>query len=220
MGFFEFLKGNLLHVLPNLGLAAAAIVIIFERVHALYKRYVVENEDQLLQQVRSTIIKDGPDAARQVVAAVKHTPIGTVLDEALVRASLPEEMIRDGIQIQIGRLSKLIQKKTGFLSMIANVATLIGLFGTILGLISSFEAVAHADPQQKATLLSNGIAVAMNATMLGLGIAIPCMIAYSILMNRSNKLVSDLEDAGLLVIDALRSRFVGSVDGPGKKDVA
>jgi biopolymer transport protein ExbB/TolQ len=96
------------------------------------------------------------------------------------------------------------------LATIANVATLLGLFGTIAGLVQSFEAVGHADAQQKSALLSAGIATAMNATMLGLGVAIPCMIAFSFLMNRSNRLVADLEESSVQITDALKQRFYAS----------
>jgi biopolymer transport protein ExbB/TolQ len=99
--------------------------------------------------------------------------------------------------------------RTGFLSMLANVVTLLGLFGTVAGLIQSFEAVAFADPQQKSTLLSQGISTAMNATMMGLGVAIPCMVAFSYLMNKSNGLMGELDNDVLETVDIIRQRSCG-----------
>ncbi len=209
MSFFQFLIGNFSHVAPNVILGIFAVAIIAERSNALFKRYALKDDQAFLKEVSEALMEKGPEEARKVCSKAGNVPLVAIVDESLKRAHLPEEMIRDGVQIQMGRLAKLIQKRTNFLSTIANVATLIGLFGTIAGLISSFEAVAHADPQQKATLLSAGISTAMNATMLGLGIAIPCMIAYSFLMNRSNKLISDMEDASLVILDSIRARFVG-----------
>ena len=78
-----------------------------------------------------------------------------------------------------------IEKRTPYLSMLANVATLLGLLGTIQGLISSFASLAHADAADKATLLSAGISVAMNTTAFGLIVAIPCLIASPAALNLS-----------------------------------
>jgi biopolymer transport protein ExbB/TolQ len=63
--------------------------------------------------------------------------------------------------------------------------------------------VGHADPQQKATLLANGISTAMNATLLGLSVAVPCMIVFSFLINKANRLIAELESAGLMVLDSI-----------------
>jgi biopolymer transport protein ExbB/TolQ len=134
-------------------------------------------------------------------------PVALVVKQALMRANQPESLIEQGLQIAVADSSKAVQKRTSFLATIANVATLLGLFGTILGLIHSFEAVGHADPQQKSALLAAGISTAMNATMLGLGVAIPCMVAFSWLMNRSNQLVGEIDQAAVRTIDILKQRY-------------
>jgi hypothetical protein len=125
-------------------------------------------------------------------------------------------MIEDGLRIATHEAQSLVQKRIGYLATIANVSTLLGLFGTILGLIHSFEAVGHADAQQKSALLSAGISTAMNATLLGLGVAIPCMIAYSFLVNRANQLTSQIEDASLKTMDLLKQRFYSTIDSPSE----
>jgi len=85
-----------------------------------------------------------------------------------------------------------LEKRTQYLSTIANVATLLGLLGTITGLIASFEAVAKADAAMKATLLSNGISQAMNTTAFGLIAAIPCLIGYSVFQEKTNELIDEI----------------------------
>ena len=85
-----------------------------------------------------------------------------------------------------------LEKRTQYLSTIANVSTLLGLLGTIFGLISSFEAVATADASMKASLLSGGISQAMNTTAFGLIAAIPCMIGYSIIQEKTNELIDEI----------------------------
>ncbi len=85
-----------------------------------------------------------------------------------------------------------LEKRTNYLATIANVSTLLGLLGTIFGLISSFEAVANADAAMKSTLLSAGISQAMNTTAFGLIAAIPNMLAYSFLQEKTNEVIDEI----------------------------
>jgi len=87
-----------------------------------------------------------------------------------------------------------LEKRTHYLSMIANVATLLGLLGTIIGLIQSFQAVAAADSSQKAALLSAGISVAMNTTAFGLIVAIPSMVFHSYLQSKTNTIIDEINE--------------------------
>jgi len=87
-----------------------------------------------------------------------------------------------------------LDKRTGFLAMFGNVATLLGLLGTISGMIRSFAAVATANPADRATMLSGGISEAMNCTAFGLIVAIPALVAYAVYQNRTDKLVARLTE--------------------------
>ena len=138
-----------------------------------------------------------------------NKPAAIIAKEGLLRAHLPEEMVSDGLNLVMGEWVENVSKRTGFLSMIANVATLLGLFGTIAGLIQSFEAVGFADPQQKSAILAASISTAMNATMMGLGVAIPAMVAFSFLMNKSNRLIGELDQCVLSTLDIIRQRSYG-----------
>lgn len=88
-----------------------------------------------------------------------------------------------------------MERRTHYLSMIANVATLLGLLGTIVGLIQSFQAVAGAGSSQKAALLSAGISVAMNTTAFGLIVAIPCMVFHSYLQSKTNNIIDEINES-------------------------
>ena len=81
--------------------------------------------------------------------------------------------------------------------MLANIATLTGLLGTISGLIVSFAGAANADPNQKAELLASGIAEAMNCTAFGLCVAIPALLAYAFLQGRTQKIIDDVNEVVL-----------------------
>src|SRR4029077_15551315 len=110
----------------------------------------------------------------------------------LERADRDDESIKTAHDIASMEIIPLITRRLGYLAMIANVSTLIGLLGTIHGLIQSFQAVSFADPAQKQTLLAQGISISMNTTAMGLLVAIPTMIIYSLLQARQNKLLEDI----------------------------
>ena len=88
----------------------------------------------------------------------------------------------------------------------ANVATLLGLLGTIIGLIAAFTAVAAADPSQKASLLSESISVAMNTTAFGLMSAIPLLMFHAILQTRTNEIVDTFEMAGVKLLNIISEK--------------
>src|ERR1700722_20254245 len=88
-----------------------------------------------------------------------------------------------------------IDKRTGFLAMYGNVSTLLGLLGTIVGMIHSFAAVASANPADRAMMLSKGISEAMNCTAFGLLTAIPALVAYAYFQNRTDRLVGEITEA-------------------------
>ncbi len=96
-----------------------------------------------------------------------------------------------------------IEKRTGYLSMLGNVGTLAGLLGTIVGMIKAFSAVSISNPEEKATLLSQGISEAMNTTAYGLIMAIPALIMFAILQNRTNTLSEDLNQGALKIFNWL-----------------
>lgn len=97
-----------------------------------------------------------------------------------------------------------IDRRVGFLGMFGNVATLLGLLGTIAGMIHSFAAVANANPADRATMLSAGISEAMNCTAFGLIVAIPALVAFAYFQNRTDRLVNGLtEDTTRIYHDLL-----------------
>lgn len=142
----------------------------------------------------------------RVLEFVQHNNIKSAIEFCSVsNAALPkvtraglEEANKSAADIQnafeLAALAEIpkLEKRTQYLSMIANISTLLGLLGTIFGLISSFEAVSSADASMKATLLSGGISQAMNTTAFGLIAAIPCMIGYSIIQEKTNELIDEI----------------------------
>jgi biopolymer transport protein ExbB/TolQ len=101
-----------------------------------------------------------------------------------------------------------LEKRTQYLATLANIATLMGLLGTIIGLIAAFTAVANADPSEKASLLSESISVAMNTTAFGLISAIPLLLSHAVLQTKTAEIVDGLEMAGVKVLNMLVDRQV------------
>ena len=110
-----------------------------------------------------------------------------------------EQAMSEGMMEAVPRL----EERTGYLAVLANVATLLGLLGTIIGLIAAFTAVANADPAEKSKLLSLSISVAMNTTAFGLIAAIPLLISHAVLSNRTNAIISSIEMAGVKFLNVM-----------------
>lgn len=116
----------------------------------------------------------------------RHDDIETAMEEGLMEAT------------------PRLEKRTHYLSTFANIATLLGLLGTIVGLIQAFTAVSNADPSEKAALLSSSISVAMNTTAFGLIVAIPLLLIYSVLQTKTTELVDSLEMASVKVLNIIK----------------
>jgi biopolymer transport protein ExbB len=209
MNILEFLKNNFFHVAPILIAGGIAAVIIFERFQTLFKVYSLQNTEGFLNQIKALVSKGRTNDALALCMQYSGKPTAEVVKAALERAHQPEELVINTIEYTRNQFAEKIQKRTAYLATIANVATLLGLLGTIAGLIESFTAVGHADPQQKAAILANGISTAMNATMLGLGVAVPCMVLFSFLINKANHLISEVEAGGMTVHDSLQVYSMG-----------
>ena len=104
-----------------------------------------------------------------------------------------------------------LEKRTPYLATFANIATLLGLLGTIIGLIQAFTAVAAANPAEKADMLSASISVAMNTTAFGLMVAIPLLLIYAVLQTKTTQLVDSLEMASVKFLNLLTERPLGEV---------
>lgn len=187
-------------------LQVVSIAIIIERVVALYRRRR-PTELEFCQQFEVLIRQGDLEGVRSKLAATQRTPhpLSGVIDAGLaatlhlggkdeIQGKMDEVLLREATQIE---------RNIGFLAMLANVGTLTGLLGTIVGMIKSFAAVSYAGPAEKATLLSAGIAEAMNTTAYGLIMAIPTLVMFAVLSNRTHVLGEDLNQAALKVYNWL-----------------
>ena len=204
----KFLFENLSHMIPIIACGVLAIALILERFRALFIVYPMRGSNAFFEKVRNLVIADRISEAVAFCDRYRSKPVARIVKEGLMRAHQPEEIVQHGLDIEVGENIDRIKARTNFLSMLANVSTLLGLIGTILGLVQSFEAVGSANAQARSALLAQGISMAMNHTLWGLAVAVPCMVMYSFLMNRTNRLKSEFERTVVRTIDVIQQRYV------------
>jgi biopolymer transport protein ExbB len=135
------------------------------------------------------------------VCSGNPTPLTRIIQAGLTRFNRPDHEVQAAMdESALSELPRL-EKRTGYLAMLGNIATLIGLMGTILGLIHSFAGVAGADPSMKATLLAKGISEAMNCTAFGLITAIPALLGFAILNGWTQSLLDDINEVSVQVVN-------------------
>ncbi len=191
--FVEFLNaaGFIGWCIMFMGLASLALVA--ERASVLYFRYGM-NVDDFMTKIQTLVLARKTDEALVLCAQMNGKPLAQAFKNILEKADREDDAIFQAHDISMAETVPMYTRRIHYLSMMANVATLMGLLGTIHGLILSFQAVATADPSMKQTLLANGISISMYTTALGLAVAIPLMVFYSFLVSRQNVLVEQLQE--------------------------
>lgn len=190
-----------------MGMGIISIGLILERVKVLFVDYRI-NSHAFTDQVMKLVSQNKIEESIAFCSANIKKPIAQAMKIILERADRSDEEIAKAVERVASEIVPSLEKRLAYLPMVSNVVTLIGLLGTVSGLIMAFKAVSFADPTQKQTLLADGIAVAMNATAMGLCVAIPVMIAYAFLNIRQGKLFSEIDVATQRLCDFLRSRGV------------
>lgn len=170
------------------------------------------NNNSFMKQLEDQLHKEDIKGALMHCNSQNNAILPKVMAAGLKRAYRDEKQVEQGIEVAMLRFYPLIKKNIRHLAVIANVATLLGLLGTIFGLIGAFAAVAQADPTQKQALLASGISIAMNTTAFGLVVAIPCMLAHGYLSSLSEKIFDQVDEASATLIDMLSSRMYQAID--------
>ncbi len=185
------------------GVSAIAIAVTLERLIYYYLHCRV-NAKALLTQITRLVRNGEVEKSRKICASMKN-PLAVILESALwhfLQNESDQEIQNAVDEVGLRELPK-IQKRTHYLSLFANISTLMGLLGTIFGLQTAFTALATADPSQKASVLAKGISMAMNTTAMGLTVAIPCMIVFSILGAKANTLIEEIDESAVRLLNFL-----------------
>jgi len=189
----EAFKQNPTFMVLNLFVSAIVLTIVIERFAFQMTRYRV-NSNEFFAQVKKLVMAGNIDRAIKLCEADDY-PILQLVKSGLTHANKGPDEIDASLSEKLSELKPQSEKRIGALWSLANIATLIGLLGTVSGLIATFGAIAAPGLSQsdKQRMLSNGIAEAMYNTALGLGIAVCCMIAHIILHTRAKTIQHDLE---------------------------
>jgi biopolymer transport protein ExbB len=196
---FEGHGGFVMWLLMLLGAAGWAIII--ERVY--YLLFKCGNRRAKFVADMYKIIKTGDHQRAIKFAYSVDTPLSKVMATILQNKDKGEEAMVKAVDEVFLTEKPKITRYTGLLFVIANVATLVGLTGTVFGLIMSFDAVANVPVAQRAQALASGIAVGMTATATGLAVAIPCLIVQGVLMTITDRIVEEMEEKSTKMINTL-----------------
>ncbi len=190
---FDAFKQNPTFMVLNLVCSAVVLTIVVERASFQLSRYRV-NSREFFAQIKKLVQAGNIDRAIKLCEASDY-PILQLVRAGLTQANKGEAEIDAALSEKLSELKPQAEKRVGALWSLANIATLIGLLGTVSGLILTFGAIARPGltPSVKQQMLSNGIAEAMYNTALGLGIAVFCMIAHIVLHSRAKTIQHDLE---------------------------
>ncbi|MCM2277544.1 MAG: MotA/TolQ/ExbB proton channel family protein [Oligoflexia bacterium] len=184
---------------------AVSVALTIERAYRLYIQYNVDGASFMFE-VQKYILANDIDGAIRLCNGGGNKALAKVIKAGLQRASRDENQIQNAIDATSLEMIPKLERRLPYLALIANIATLLGLLGTISGLIKSFAAIAQADPAQRQAILSAGISEAMNATAFGLITAIFTMIAHSILSNQASRLLEEIDEFGVKLLDLLSAR--------------
>lgn len=170
-----------------------SFALVAERIRQLFFVFAMDSEG-FMNKIQNLVLSKKIDEAIVLCNQLDSKPMAKAFKTILEKADRDDETIFQSHDIAMSEAVPMYTKRLHYLSMLANVATQLGLLGTIYGLILAFQAVAQADPATKQQLLSSGISVSLYTTALGLAVAIPVMVSYSFLFSRQNELLEQLQE--------------------------
>ena len=190
----EFFTTGGLFMYPILIVFAVGLAIAIERYITL--TLITRRNRRVWEQVQPLLDKAQFEEARVMTSDDESTisqvlSMGLSLQGAVHRREDIEIAMEESMMGVVPRL----EKRTPYVALASSIATLLGLLGTIMGLIQAFTAVANANPAEKADLLSASISVAMNTTAFGLMVAIPLLVIHAILTSKTGDIIDSLEMA-------------------------
>ena len=196
---------------PILFMSVIGLGIMIERFIFLYFKYNI-NASAFMAQIQKLVMANNIDRAIKLCNAAPSAALPRVIKAGLTRANKGPDEIQNAVEEATLEIVPIVTKRTSVLQQIANIATLLGLLGTILGLIQAFAALQDPSipPDKRQAMLAGGIAIAMNTTAFGLMVAIPCLAAQVFLMSVTKKIVDEIDQYSVKLENLLISRLHGS----------
>ena len=199
-----FFRGGGPFMFVILGTAVLILAIVLERLWVIGRAGALD-AGRFSADVMRHVAKGDVAAAAQLCKKVRN-PAGRVAYAILSSNTNNEDSLNnaaDGAAVVV--LPKL-SRRLPLLSMLANVATLLGLLGTIFGLTTAFSAVGAADPAERSAFLASGISQALNTTAFGLMVAVPAMVVHSLLVGRVESIVEQVDEVSVKLVRAMTGR--------------
>ncbi|SCZ64631.1 MotA/TolQ/ExbB proton channel family protein [Thiohalomonas denitrificans] len=198
----EFIQNGGKFMFPILFVGAIGAGIAIERFITLS---LVRVKNRSMWNRLEPVISEGDFATAREMTSDNDSTVSQMLALGLARQGSVRRREDIEIAMEEGMMEIIpqLEKRTGYIALFANIATLLGLLGTIMGLISAFNAVANANPAEKADLLSASISVAMNTTAFGLMVAIPLLVIHAYLNSRTGEIVDSLEMASVKTLNVI-----------------
>jgi biopolymer transport protein ExbB/TolQ len=188
-----------------------AVVLVIGLAIAV-ERYIVLTHTSirnrgLWNEIAPLLAQGNFKGAMQITGA-SNAAIGQILSYGLARiaSARSRDDVEKAMEESLMDVVPKLEKRTHYLATFANLATLLGLLGTVIGLISAFAAVATVNPSEKANLLSASISVAMNCTAFGLMTAVPLLVIHAVLQTKTTELIDSLEMASVKFLNAVTER--------------
>jgi biopolymer transport protein ExbB len=202
-GMLAAIKHNPTFILCNVVVSVVVITIVVERFAFQMGKYRV-NSKEFFAQIKKLVMNGNIDRAIKLCDASDY-PILALVKAGLTHANKGPDEIDAALSEKLSELKPKVEARIAALWSLANIATLVGLVGTVFGLITAFSAIAGQNLSQaeKQQLLTNGIAEAMYNTFFGLAIAVLCMIFHVILHSKTKNIVHDLESTTERVFNLL-----------------
>ncbi|HET6439887.1 MAG TPA: MotA/TolQ/ExbB proton channel family protein [Anaeromyxobacter sp.] len=197
-----------------LGTSVLAIAIIVERTIVLAFRLNL-NAGPFMEQIQKLVLSDNVDRAVKLCGAAPDAALSRVVRAGLTRAGKGEQEVSRALEEAVLEVTPGISRRISALWSLANVATLVGLIGTITGLIRTFRSLAAASPEMKSVMLSQGIAEAMNNTAFGLTIAVVCIVAHLLLSAKVKAMIEEVEYNALRLENMLNRRAEQGAESAG-----
>jgi biopolymer transport protein ExbB len=201
----RFFQGGGEFMFPIALVAALGLAIAIERYIYLS---IVSLRNRSLWNDLSPLLAQGDFKRAVAITSKSSAAIGTILNYGLARiqSARRRDDIEKAMEESLMEIVPRLERRTHYLGTFANMATLLGLLGTVIGLISAFAAVSAVNPAEKANLLSASISVAMNCTAFGLMVAVPLVLIHAVLQTKTTELVDSLEMASVKFLNSITER--------------
>ena len=183
-----------------------AFGIVIERFYMLY-RYYIGAPKALMAQIEKLIKHGNIKKAVDLCNSLQPKALARVLKAGLVRADKSEAEIMAAVEEATLEVVPLVTKRIDNLPILANIATLMGLLGTIIGMITAFKALANAPADKRQQALATGIYQAMYTTAFGLIVAIPVLLFHILIQNMAKKIIADIDEYSVKLENRLIERL-------------